>query len=255
MSLITAHYGSPAYINYNIHVSQAPRFIFVSSPKCGCTTTKASLNIWHAAWHGQQHGYSSLGEIHDRAYNPLLCPSQVDQALDALLLHDTSYFRFTIFRDPISRIASAYESKLSWDSAERQHLNQALGRAVRSELPFRLFLERIAADETLRDMNEHWRLQTKQIAARLIKYNQFCRLETLEQDLLRVRDQLFPGLALGVFATRAIFPDNCSASARRLDALTQAELDLITHAYAEDLHFQAQLPPGPASNIRHNPEP
>ncbi len=241
MSLIIKHYQQISYIQYNTHISQDPRFIFINNPKCGCSTTKATLNIWHAAWHKQEHIFASLGEIHSRAHNRLLRPSQMNQNLDDLLLRDESYFRFTIFRDPISRAASAYESKLSWASAERQDFNRALGKPADSELPFRLFLESIAADNNLRDMNEHWRLQTNQIATHLIKYDQFCLLETLDQDLLTIRDKLFPGVTQGVFQTRAIFPNNRSASAARLGTLTQEEMALITSAYTDDLQFYAKI--------------
>jgi hypothetical protein len=137
----------------------------------------------------------------------------------------------------VSRLASAYASKLAWHSSERQALNNAAGRQEDAELPFALFVELIHADNTLRDINAHWRLQTRQTAATFINYDAFCLQETLNEDLLRIRNHLFPSLALDVFEARVHFPGNRSDGAAIIAAASPEVIKLIEKTYAEDYQF------------------
>ena len=66
-------------------------------------------------------------------------------------------------------------------------------------MTFAEFLALIQADKTLRDKNEHWRPQSSQIAAPLIRYDHICLFDTLDQDLLKIRERLFPGVSLENF--------------------------------------------------------
>jgi Sulfotransferase family len=235
MQKIIDHYKDSGYVQYNFHISREPSFIYVNNPKCGCTTTKATLNLWYAAWHNLPLAYSSMGDIHRREHNPLLSPAQIQEDWDELLIDNPAYFRVTLLRNPISRIVSAYASKFSWASEERQGFNRALGQPEGTAVTFGTFLEAISQQPGLRDSNEHWRPQAHQIAAGLIDYDQICFLETLDEDLLRLREKLFPGLRLDVFETRERFPDNRSSSAELLASLSEADLAQIKTIYAEDV--------------------
>jgi hypothetical protein len=234
MKKIIDHYKDRAYVQYNFHISREPAFIYVNNPKCGCTTTKATLNLWYAAWHNLSLSYASLSDIHRRDHNPMLSPAQMQDDWDALLIEDQSYFRVTLLRDPVSRIASAYASKLSWDSQERQAFNRALGQPEKTQLSFGLFLDAISQKPHLLEANEHWRPQTDQIAAKLIDYDHICFMETLNEDLMRLREKLFPGLNIGIFETRERFPENRSSAASLQEALDVADLTKIKSVYAED---------------------
>ena len=90
----------------------------------------------HAAWHGEILDYSSLGEIHNRGFNRLLTPNQLGSDATDIILNDPAFYRFTLLRDPVSRLASAYQSKLSWDSVERQLVNRITGRPADEPLTF-----------------------------------------------------------------------------------------------------------------------
>jgi hypothetical protein len=234
MPTLKSFYRGNADYGYNFHISRDPAFIYVNNPKCGCSTAKASLNRWHAAWHGKVLEHKSMGDVHSRGFNPLLGPGALGPDAETLITSDPGYFRFTLLRDPLSRLASAYENKLSWNSPERQELNRLAGRDLDQDVPFELFLEQVATSPASLDMNEHWRPQTRQVAAPVLPYDFFCLFDTLSADLLTVRNRLFPGLAIGVFETREHFPEVSSNSAARLARFTAAQFSLIHDLYAED---------------------
>ena len=241
MAQLQSYYGGPSLFQYSFHISLDPKFIYVNNAECGCSTTKASLNRWHAAWHGDTIAYSSLGEIHSRGFNRLLTPNQLGPDATNTILNDPTFYRFTLLRDPVSRLASAYQNKLTWDTAERQLVNRLVGRSPDETLTFADFLSLIKADKAVRDVNEHWRSQTLQIAAPLMEYDQFCLFGTLDRDLLAIRDRLFPGVALDVFETLKQFPQNRSGSERLLAAINTEQLESIAEVYAEDFAFYDKI--------------
>jgi hypothetical protein len=230
-------YSNEGHFNYTFHLSRDPAFLYVNNPKCGCTTVKASINRWYAAYHGIPLEFRSMADIHNRNSNPLLTPNRLGAEAGHFILSDSAVFRFTVLREPVSRLASAYASKLAWDSSERQNLNQAAGRPVGAPLPFEEFTALIHTDTKLRDMNEHWRLQRHQTAAGSINFDFICLQETLAADLITLRDRLFPGLSLGIFEARDHFPGNRSASAEIVGSISPGTLALIKKAYAEDFVF------------------
>jgi hypothetical protein len=259
MGKLQSYYSEPSLFQYSFHISLDPPFIYVNNAKCGCVTAKASINRWHAAWHGESQTYQSLGDVHNRRHNRLLTPGQLGAAAEDVILHDRGFFRFTLLRDPVSRIVSAYQSKLTWDSPERQMVNRMAGRPVDDELTFTEFLALIRANKTLRDKNEHWRQQSLQVAAPLIHYDQICLFGSLDRDLLRIRDRLFPGVSLGVFETVKYFPQNQSGSHRLLEQLGPDDVAGIREAYAEDFALYDKVsdsrppgdrPPRPATAAR-----
>ena len=113
-------------------------------------------------------------------------------------------------------------------------VNRIAGRPLADAITLAEFLALIQADETLRNKNEHWRPQHLQIAAQLIRYDHVCLFGTLDRDLLKLRDHLFPGVSLGVFETRKHFPQNQSGSERLLEALMADEVTAIRQVYPED---------------------
>lgn len=240
MPSLKSFYASEAEYLYTFHIGKSPAFIYVNNPKCGCSTAKASLNRWYAAWHGQTLEHKSLGDVHSRAFNPLVNPNALGADAEEIILHDPNYFRVTLLREPVSRAVSAYANKLSWDSIERQSFNERIGISPETPLSLTAFLETIHEDSTLRDMNEHWRLQTRQIAASLIKYDMICLTETLDQDLLTVRDRLFPGVASGNFETSAPFLHNRSNASTLVKDISHYERGLIEKIYEADMSFYAQ---------------
>ena len=241
MSDLSSFYPSQDNYLYTFHIGRSPAFIYVNNPKCGCSTTKASLNRWYAAWHSEVLGHKSLADIHNRAFNPLFDPTSLGTEAEDILLHNPTYFRFTLLRDPLSRVASAFENKMTWLSEERVQFNLLLGRNAEDEVAFDFFLETLATIPEALDINEHWRLQTRQIAASLLNYNHICLFDNLTNELLAIRDRLFPGLQIGVFETRTHFPEIRSNSAARLASLLPHQRALIEIIYEADFNLYNTL--------------
>ena len=227
-------YPTPGDFSYTFHISRAPALLYVNNPKCGCTTAKASLNRWYAARHNRVLEYTSMADVHSRAFNLLLTPNQVGAAAEDAILRDPTFFRMTLLREPMGRLASAYASKLAWDSSERRRFNQIAGRPTESPLSYADFVSLIHEKHDLRNLNEHWRPQVRQTASAFVMYNYICLQETLDADLLVVRDLVFPGIDLGVFETRKHFPGTGSASAEVIATMGPREVRMIENAYEAD---------------------
>jgi hypothetical protein len=226
--------------NYSVHISNEFRFIYFNNPKCACTTIKASLNLACAAALGQKLEYTSIADIHDRRRNLLLTPADIGYQRFLEMLADQSFFKFCFIREPVARMVSAFASKLSWESELLIALNRRLGRADRSPLALPEFVEALSTQDDLRDMDEHWRLQRKQVCFDLVWFDKIGLFEDLEADLRAVLGRLF-GTQTGVsiFDVRRSFLGNTSNAGKLVQNLTKETIRKICEIYREDVDLYA----------------
>ena len=230
---LAQNFNSAAEFNYSVHIDPELRFVYFNNPKSACTTIKASLNSSYARRNNKELVYTSIGDIHNRNKNFLLMPGQVGIPKFLALLQDDSVFKFCFVRDPLHRLASAYQSKITWKSGSLDNLALLAHRGESWRPSFEEFVALIASNVTLRDCDEHWRLQTKQLCTNIVNYSVIGTFETLDPCLNAILLKLF-GTDGAIYDVREHFQGNASHSVKLLKDVAAETERLVHEAYAED---------------------
>lgn len=233
--IMVANYNGEYGLNYNIHISEEFKFMYFNNPKAGCTTTKASLNLACARVLGKNIEYKNWNDIHDRERNILKTPAAVGYERFIELMDDPSVFKFCILRESVSRVVSAYLSKLTWDSVHRRILNDYCKLNREHEWALNDFLELVCSDFIARDIDDHWRLQTKQVCHSLVHYNFIGLQDTLQDDLTSVLTKIFPDVEPCIFDVRTHFPITMTRSKEAMQTLSDGMISCLKEAYAPDI--------------------
>jgi hypothetical protein len=166
---------------YDINVSLKNRFIYVETPKVGCSTIKDILQRIELGYPELER--EDLLDIHDRNYSPLLTPSQTC-GLDRLI-NNPDYFVFCFVRNPYTRLLSVYLDKISRGFPQKKIILKALGKnpdSLSTEVTFRDFVN-IVCDQDVPEMDPHWRVQYYQTFQDTITYDFVGKLESFSKDL------------------------------------------------------------------------
>lgn len=240
-----AAFASEWEMNYSIHIAPTHGFIYFSNPKAACTTVKGSLNLSLAAATGRSLVYASLGDVHDRGVNLLQSPAETGYATFLAMVADPAVLKLSIIRDPVSRFCSAYANKIAHHGDIYVKFLEALpahhGLREGMDIPVKQFARMVAGDAALRDIDEHWRLQTRQICLDLVPGMWMGRHDTVEHDLRAMLSRVF-GPDHVYFDALKFNPENASGSAEVRATLDEEDLANIRAAYAEDY---ARLPLAP----------
>ncbi len=236
------NFNSVNEFNYSVHISDQFRFVYFNNPKCACTSIKASLNLTCAAALGRHLEYRGIGDIHDRRQNILLSPADIGYPRFKEILTDRSYFKFCFMREPVDRLVSAFASKLTWKSESLVALNRRLGRAECAPMAFLEFVQVLSSDEQIREMDEHWRLQHKQMCLDFVRFDKIGLFENLESDLEEVLQRVFGAAGRGrIFDVRRHFPGNVSNARTLMEALSKDTRATIKQIYEGDVHMYLRL--------------
>jgi len=242
MEKLIRNFNNEAEFNYSIHISEEFRFIYFNNPKCACTTVKATLNQSCAKALGKSLHYSGMQDIHNRQMNVLLNPAQIGYQSFKDKLFDRRYFKFCFIREPVRRVASAFQDKLTWDSQFRVALNRSLVRPEHAEISFEQFANGLASDPKIRDMDEHWRLQCKQICFDFVEFDKVGLFENLEADLVAILRQIFGAEADSeIFDARTHFRENVSKGDRVRSSMPADVRALIECVYRDDVELYSTL--------------
>ncbi|MCU0524011.1 MAG: sulfotransferase family protein [Elainella sp. Prado103] len=172
--------------NYHIHISLKNKFIYVEVPKVACSTLKSRLQAIEAQALGQPPPAKDMETIHNKKLSPLLSPSDIGIEQFDALLNDPQIFKFCFVRNPYTRVLSAFLSKLSWKEGKyRKTIADALDQSIDEPITFQQFLQVIEQQSVL-EMDPHWRTQSAQLFGQQISYDLIGRFETLEQDWQQV---------------------------------------------------------------------
>jgi hypothetical protein len=170
---------------YGIHVSLKHRYIFVETPKAGCTSIKQLLINAELDGHADiQHG----SHVHLREYSPLLSPMQVGSL--RRLIAD-GFFTFCFVRNPHTRFLSAYLDKILRNGTQSNVVKLQMGLPLHKahRIPFPAFIRAVEA-QPVPMMDPHWRTQYHQTFQSSFAYD-FCgRFENFEADLRQVCDRI-----------------------------------------------------------------
>ena len=222
-------------VNMHTHISLVHRYAYVEVPKAGCGTMKATLGGLEAA----RMGPGLVQRVQDSPHNrlnatPFIKPFQLPPALLEEVLTSPDYCRFTVVREPASRLLSGYLEKIGQGLKQSTPIVQALhattGRDIApADVTLDEFLDVISAQDS-RDQDPHWRRQADHLGLGIVNYDAVIRLEDLDASWGRIAELTStPGLQEQFFCRN-------STGARSLmqDYFTPALLARVAATYARD---------------------
>lgn len=239
--------GGERDFNYTVHIAEDPAFVFFSNPICACSTLKMSLNLSVARARGDTaFRIDTPAAIHDRGANLLLTPRQLGYARFEAMLDDPGVAKFAFVRSPESRFLSAWRKKLSRETnftrKVRAHLGIGPQVALADFLTLDAFAAGVAADPALRDLDEHWRLQRRQIFFDLVPDLDVGFVDAFDTDAARILGGLFGPGGYVIRDAVALNPANASGARRNPGpGLSDAARAHVAAAYADDLAMIATL--------------
>lgn len=172
-------------VNFHTHISLVNKYVYVEVPKAGCGTMKATLG----ALEGSRLNATHAQRFQDKPHNGVksgahVRPYQLPADLLEEVFTSSAYSRFTVVRDPASRVLSGYLEKIRQGLRQSEDivaaLSQRTGQVVTAaDVTFPDFLSVIEAQAS-RDQDPHWRRQADHIGLGIIDYDAVIHLEDLD---------------------------------------------------------------------------
>ncbi|MEC9128771.1 MAG: sulfotransferase family 2 domain-containing protein, partial [Actinomycetota bacterium] len=166
-------------VNMHTHISLVHSYVYVEVPKAGCGTMKATLGGLEAARKGPGLVHRVQEAPHNRINaTPFVKPFQLPPDLLEETLASSSYRRFTVVRDPATRVLSSYLEKINQGLKQSESIAATLGIPA-SEITFEQFLD-VIDEQPSREQDPHWRRQADHLGWEIIDYAAAIHLEHLD---------------------------------------------------------------------------
>lgn len=222
-------------VNMHTHISLVNRYVYVEVPKAGCGTMKATLGGLEAA----RMNPGMVQRVQDSPHNrlnatPFVKPFQLPRDLLEEVLTSTDYTRFTVVRDPASRLLSGYIEKVGQGLKQSipvvEALRESTGRDVAAaDVTLADFLDVIAIQDS-RDQDPHWRRQADHLGLGIVSYDALIHLEELDVSWGRIGELTStPDLQEQFFCR-----NSTGAGSRMQDYYTPELLDRVAEVYGRD---------------------
>jgi hypothetical protein len=213
----------PERASYLVNFSRRHRFLYVETPKVGCSTIKRTLQRIELGPESVP-----LTNVHDRGSSPLASPA-TDLPGFLLAQYDPEFVRFSFVRNPFSRIVSCYLDKVVKTPTEKARLMPELGLDPNGEISLEEFLKAIRRQKHA-DMDIHW-LPQSIILEGLRRPSFIGRFECFNEHLALVL-KIVAGRAKSQLERHS--PHTTGASAKIQDLVRGPERDLIAEIYEKD---------------------
>lgn len=169
-------------VNFHTHVSLVNKYVYVEVPKAGCGTMKATLGALEGARLNETHAQRFLDKPHNGVKSGAhVRPYQLPNDLLEEVFTSPDYNRFTVVRDPSSRVLSGYLEKIRQGLRQSTEISNALGGKPAAEITFPEFLG-VIETQASRDQDPHWRRQADHIGLGIIDYHKIIHLEDLDSS-------------------------------------------------------------------------
>jgi hypothetical protein len=217
------------FLNHT-YISLRHGYMYAAVGKAANSTVKHHL--YELEYRGTRFKTKSL---HDRQSSPLLSPFQLPPTMLEEVLGSDRFFRFTVVRNPYSRILSCYLDRIvPANSQPYRQLIVALGREVGTAVGFDEFVRAICRQRPF-EQNNHWRLQVAELCHGAICYDEIGKQEHFADDMARIWKRITRGLVPAPdFVMENKAPSITSAENRLSEFYTSELTDLIRNAYAAD---------------------
>ena len=241
MNEITRNYHHELHFLQIVHVSNKGTskrpFVYMKNHKAACSTVLATTLRHQMEFLNLPVGLISNDIIHKPPKILMLNGKRnlsVDNAV--AVLENPRYFKFTVVREPVSRILSAFADKVSGQTKQRAVFCKHIGKNVDDELSLEDFVNIIAEDRVAQDLDRHWRSQCKEISYGLIKYDYLGTVDAIGTTLRDVMGEVFGQPNLPIEDTRKTI-DHKTQSASLRGGLSKKDLSKLELAYCEDFEM------------------
>ena len=221
-------------VNMHTHISLVNQYVYIEVPKAGCGTMKSTLGGMEAA----RMGPGMVGRVqnapHDRmAATPFVKPFQLSPAMLEEVLSGPDFRRFTVVREPASRLLSGYLEKIRQGLKQSEPIVEALQRKNKGitaqDVTLAQFLDVVCEQKSI-EQDPHWRRQVDQVGFGAVPFDDVIHLEELDRSWARVGELTStPGLKENFFCKFST-----GAGSKVADYYDDALLAQVATAYAQD---------------------
>jgi ADP-heptose:LPS heptosyltransferase/glycosyltransferase involved in cell wall biosynthesis len=180
-------------IGYASYVNVERRYMYYEVAKAGCTAVKWLLHSLEqlppiAHFVGSQREARRDMFIHERTNIKIPSLLDLDNATQEFVLTSPEFMRFTVVRNPYTRIESAWKDKvrLCAPTYERLYLQirgtLPAGNDPSSLISFREFVKALWRED-LANCDSHWRLQVAQTLRGALNFSHIGRLEDFSKTI------------------------------------------------------------------------
>ena len=216
---------------YSVNISLQHKYIYVESPKCGCSAIKYTLQRLEC---GDNKIVRDVTNLHQREFSPLLNIKQIGSF--SRLIADPRFFKFCFVRNPYERLLSAYFDKIKGNRPPKGRILQQLGLpSHRLNTPVSLseFVHAVA-EQPVAFMDPHWRVQYYQTMQAGIAYDFIGRFENFQDDIRTIGARLSPNFGQYLIIERLNAP---RLPGNDGDILTPELKDIVNNTYRKDFEF------------------
>jgi predicted O-methyltransferase YrrM len=181
---------------YSTFVNTDRRYMYFEVPKSGCSSMKTLIHSLEELppmplFAGGFHEVRREMFIHDRGSFKLKSLVDFDNDTQEWIMTSPEFFRFTVIRNPYSRLESAWRDKVRLCAPGFERFYYALRGGIPksanacSLITFPEFVS-VIAKEDLRICDHHWRLQTAHLFYPAFEFSHIGRIEEFDRtvDLL-----------------------------------------------------------------------
>jgi Sulfotransferase family len=224
-------------LSYGSFVSLEHKILYLETPKAACTTVKSLLRDLCGAPPieypvGPQRESRRDMFIHIRSNVPVPSLLDLDEQTQRYVLTAPDFLRFSIVRNPYTRLVSAWRNKIMLCEPGYEHIYRKLMGDIpalhhKKILAFEQFLRFIENEPDLRSCNGHWRRQVDLLFYPAIPYTHIGKLEQLPMTMDLI------GKHLGAAKPLPVGRSNSTGAGGRdpIDAATAARIYAL---YAQD---------------------
>ena len=176
-------------LSYGSFVSLEHKILYLETPKAACTTIKSLLRDLCGAPPieyplGAQRESRRDMFVHVRSNVPVPSLLDLDEQTQRHVLTAPDFLRFSIVRNPYTRLVSAWRNKVvlcepGYEHVYRRQMGDMPSLHSKKILPFEQFLRFIESEPDLRSCNGHWRRQVDLLLYPAIPYTHVGKLEQL----------------------------------------------------------------------------
>lgn len=222
-------------LNLHTHISLLNSYAYIEVPKAGCGTMKATLGGLEAARMGPAMVERVQENPHDRMKaTPFIKPFQLPPDVLEEVLASDRFSRFTVVREPASRLLSGYLEKVGQGLKQSQSIVDDLKATTGEDIaPEDISLEQflaVVSAQPSREQDPHWRRQADHLGLGIVRYDAVIHLENLNASWARIGDLTgIPDLQEQFFCR-----NSTGAGTRMSEYYTPALLAAVTDTYARD---------------------
>lgn len=213
-------------INYLCNISIKHKFLYMETPKVGCSSVKKNLQILENSGVDNQ-----FPNVHDKSQSPLFSP--LDSGIDFRYTLE-NYYKFSFVRNPYARALSCYLDKFR---EGKPKFREQLGFGSKAAVSFEEFLERVSG-QYIKEMNIHWMPVSLILSPDKISYDFIGRFERFEEDLKLAMQHIAKenGLALpeSILYKSRHSKFQSDAGEKLGSYMTKRAQQLVQKIYAED---------------------